>query len=68
MKERLFKNRNEWRSWLGNNHSTEGEIWLVFYKKSPGKKSILYEEAVEEALCFGWIDGKVQKIDEERFR
>jgi uncharacterized protein YdeI (YjbR/CyaY-like superfamily) len=48
------KTRSEWRSWLKNNYKTEKEIWLVFQNKSSDKKGISYEEAVEEALCFGW--------------
>jgi uncharacterized protein YdeI (YjbR/CyaY-like superfamily) len=58
-------NRKDWRSWLANNHKTEREIWLVFYKKNSKKKNIPYNDAVEEALCFGWIDSTVKKIDEE---
>ena len=63
----LFKNRNEWRSWLEKNHATYTEVWLVHYKKSSGKKNLNHFDAVEEALCFGWIDSKLKKIDEERF-
>ncbi|HVQ00501.1 MAG TPA: YdeI/OmpD-associated family protein [Candidatus Thermoplasmatota archaeon] len=56
--------RQEWRSWLENHFSTEKEIWLVFPKKSSGKHRLLYNDAVEEALCFGWIDSTVRKLDE----
>ena len=66
MKKKLFKNRNEWRSWLEKNHDKETEIWLVFYKVKVKKKSIKYDEAVEEALCFGWIDSIVKRIDNEK--
>lgn len=66
MLKKLFKNRNEWRSWLEKNHDKENEIWLVFYKVKVNKASIKYEEAVEEALCFGWIDSKVKRIDDEK--
>ena len=66
MQKKLFKNRNEWRSWLEKNHDKESEIWLVFYKVKTGKKSIKYEEAVEEALCYGWIDSLVKRIDDEK--
>lgn len=62
-----FKNRQEWRKWLEKNHDKEGEIWLVYYKKHTGKLSVTHEEAVEEALCFGWIDSKVRSIDGEKF-
>ena len=60
-------NRDDWRSWLKDNHATEKEIWLVFFKKKTGKPSIPYEDAVEEAICFGWIDSIVKKIDDERY-
>ena len=62
-----FKNRDEWRKWLEKNHRKEKEVWLVHYKKHVGKIGIQLEEAVEEALCFGWIDGKLRKVDKERF-
>lgn len=61
----IVKNRDEWRSWLNKNHQSEKEIWLVHYKKSSGKWTISYDEALEEALCFGWIDSIVKKVDEE---
>ena len=62
---RLYvKYRAEWRTWLEKRHSKCDEVWLVYYKKSSGKPRIAYEDAVEEALCFGWIDGKIRKIDE----
>ena len=61
------KNRKEWRSWLLNNHEWKKEIWLIYYKKSSGKERIPYDDAVEEALCFGWIDSTVKKIDEEKY-
>jgi uncharacterized protein YdeI (YjbR/CyaY-like superfamily) len=64
---KLFRNRELWRKWLEKNHDKKKEIWLVYYKKGSGKKSILYEEAVEEALCFGWIDSTVKSIDEFRY-
>ena len=60
-------NRVEWRKWLKKNYKTEKEIWLVYYKKTSGKPRIEYNDAVEEALCFGWIDSTVRKLDEERF-
>ena len=56
-----IKTRSEWRNWLTINYKTEKEIWLVFQNKSSGKTGITYEEAVEEALCFGWIDSIVKK-------
>ena len=58
--------RAEWRAWLEANHSTIGTIWLVRWKKSMGEKYIPYEEMVEEALCFGWIDSVQHPLDEQR--
>ena len=59
--------RREWRAWLKKNYLTEKSIWLIYYKKDSGKPRIPYNDAVEEALCFGWIDSIIKKIDEERF-
>lgn len=61
------KDRATFRKWLGENHITKSGIWLVYYKKNSGKPSISYPEAVKEALCFGWIDSKVNAIDDERY-
>jgi len=55
--------RAEWRTWLEENHQTEPEIWLRMCNKASGKATIRYDELVEEALCFGWIDGSVKKYD-----
>ena len=63
----LFKNRSEWRSWLEKNHTIFNEIWLIHYKKSSGKKNLNHFDAVEEALCFGWIDSTAKTFDEESF-
>ncbi len=62
-----FKDKKQWRSWLENNHKNFTEAWLIHYKKSSSKKSISHIDAVEEALCFGWIDSKLKKVDEEKF-
>ena len=62
----LVINPKDWRDWLKHNYKTEKEIWLVYYKKGTGKPRIEYNDAVEEALCFGWIDSLVKKLDEER--
>ena len=59
-------NRKELRSWFKKNHKTEKEIWLIYYKKHTGKPRIPYNDAVEEALCYGWIDSIVKNIDEEK--
>ena len=56
----------EWRKWLEDNHTRADGIWLVSYKKATGKPRFDFDEAVEEALCFGWIDSKGGKVDEER--
>ncbi|XGV96108.1 MAG: YdeI family protein [Leptolyngbya sp. BL-A-14] len=55
-----------WRDWLEQNHTRTQGIWLVSYKKATGKAQLSYNDAVEEALCFGWIDSKPNKLDEER--
>jgi uncharacterized protein YdeI (YjbR/CyaY-like superfamily) len=60
-------NRKDWRNWLIKHYQTEKEIWLVYYKKESGKERILYNDAVEEALCFGWIDSTIKGIDDQRF-
>lgn len=67
MKPRLFKNRAAWRAWLERKHDKQKELWLAYYKKNSGKISVTYEEALEEALCFGWIDSTVNKLDAERY-
>jgi uncharacterized protein YdeI (YjbR/CyaY-like superfamily) len=59
--------RADWRDWLSQNGASAAEIWLVYYKKATGKPSLTYQEALEEALCFGWIDGIRQRMDEERY-
>ncbi|MFC1801458.1 YdeI family protein [Nanoarchaeota archaeon] len=59
--------RKKWRTWLSKNHSKAKEIWLIYYRKSSKKTRIPYNDAVEEALCYGWIDSIVKKIDEEKF-
>lgn len=66
MLKKTFRSRAEWRSWLEKHHDTESEIWLVFYKVKTGKNYLKYNEAVEEALCFGWIDSTVRRIDDEK--
>ncbi len=59
--------REAWHAWLARNHAREKEIWLVYYRKSSGKPRIPYNDAVDEALCFGWIDSTVKKVDGEKF-
>lgn len=59
--------RKSWRAWLSKNFRKEKEIWLVYYRKETGTPRVSYNDAVEEALCFGWIDSTVKKMDDERF-
>lgn len=59
--------RRAWRAWLMKHHRSENEIWLVFYKKRTGKARVSYNDAVEEALCFGWIDSTVKRLDEDSY-
>jgi uncharacterized protein YdeI (YjbR/CyaY-like superfamily) len=59
-------NRGEWRDWLAENYAKSSGIWFVYFKKQAGQPSVTYDEAVEEALCFGWIDSLPRKFDEER--
>jgi len=60
-------NRIDWRDWLQSNHQLKKEIWLVYYKKHTGIERIPYDDAVEEALCFGWIDSIVKRVDDETY-
>jgi uncharacterized protein YdeI (YjbR/CyaY-like superfamily) len=59
--------RAAWRSWLVEHGTTETEVWLVYYKAGTGKSGISYNDSLEEALCFGWVDSIIQKIDEEKY-
>lgn len=61
------KNRKAWRVWLLKNHDSKQSVWLIYYKKISGKPTVKYSDAVDEALCFGWIDSKVKPIDEQKF-
>ena len=58
--------REEWRNWLADNHDTADNVWLITYKQATGKPTFSYDAAVEEALCFGWIDSVPRKLDDER--
>lgn len=57
----------EWRTWLAENHDSVTEIWLVFYKKASGLPTLKYKETLDEALCYGWVDSLIKKIDEQRY-
>ena len=62
------KTRAGWRSWLEKNHATSDGVWLIYYRASTGKRRLSWEDAVREALCFGWIDSKTNQIDDERYK
>ena len=64
------RNQHAWRRWLDANHADVPEVWVVFYKKTvhrPGVPTLTYENAVEQAICFGWIDGLKRRVDDERY-
>ena len=64
MKLKYFKTAADFRAWLESNHTSASELWVGFYKKDSGKGGLTYAEAVDEALCFGWIDGIKKRVDE----
>ncbi|MGL5721011.1 MAG: YdeI/OmpD-associated family protein [Brevinema sp.] len=66
--EIILSSRAEWRAWLAQNGASSSKIYVVYHKKDSGVPSILYREAVEEALCFGWIDSTVKRIDDKRYK
>tara|TARA_R110002020_G_scaffold312439_3_gene527904 strand:+ start:3699 stop:4280 length:582 start_codon:yes stop_codon:yes gene_type:complete len=59
--------QTDWRKWLIENHISKQSVWLIFYKKDSNKPTLLWSEAVDEALCFGWIDSKKKSIDSEKY-
>ena len=61
------KNRQEWREWLLEHHTDKQSVWLIYYKKKSNVPTITYSDAVDEALCFGWIDSKAKPLDDEKF-
>ena len=63
----VFETRDQWRSWLQEHHDEVDEVWLVFFKKHTGRVGISYDEAVEEALCYGWIDSLIRRLDDDRY-
>ena len=65
--ELYFEHRAEWRAWLEEHQATAHVVWLVFFKKHTGKPSMTYDAAVEEALCFGWIDSLIKRLDDDRY-
>lgn len=67
MKTLLVRTVAQWRGWLARHHASESEVWLVFHKRHTGVASIDYKDALDEALCFGWVDSLVKRLDERRF-
>ena len=61
------RNRRQWRAWLDKHHASSPGVWFVFYKAHTGVKSVPYEDTVREALCFGWIDSLVKRLDDDRY-
>jgi len=62
-----IRTRQEWRKWLGEHHDSDSEIWLIFHKRHTGVRPLTYDHAVEEALCYGWIDSIVRRLDDARY-
>ncbi len=67
MKQLYCKTVEDWQTWLAQHHQEVAEIWLVFYKKDMGDQTLVYAQALDEALCYGWIDSLIKKIDEEKY-
>jgi uncharacterized protein YdeI (YjbR/CyaY-like superfamily) len=67
MNHLLCQSIDQWRKWLKQNHRKVDEVWLVFYKKGAGEQSLDYNSALDEALCYGWIDSLIKKIDESKY-
>jgi uncharacterized protein YdeI (YjbR/CyaY-like superfamily) len=67
MKTLYVQDRGKWRAWLEANSERATEVWLIYYKQDTNRPRIAYADAVEEAICFGWIDSKIKKLDEARF-
>ena len=63
----LCRTREEWRAWLSKHHSSSPGIWFIFCKRHTGQKSVPYEDMVREALCFGWVDSLIRRIDDDRY-
>jgi uncharacterized protein YdeI (YjbR/CyaY-like superfamily) len=67
MKTLLVRTLDEWRGWLAAHHASALEVWLIFHKKHTGVESIAYTDARDEALCFGWVDSLVKRLDDRRY-
>ena len=67
MNPQYFATPEEWRAWLAQHHATAPDLWVGFYKRGTGRPSLTWPESVDQALCFGWIDGVRRRIDDERY-
>jgi len=67
VKSVYFRNRKEWRAWLEKNHNKEEKVALIVYKNHTGKPSLNHKESMEEAICFGWIDTTIKRLDKDRY-
>ena len=67
MKTLLVRTLDQWRDWLADHHASESEVWLIFHKRHTGVESIEYKDARDEALCFGWVDSLVKRLDDRRY-
>ena len=67
MKTLLVRTLVQWRDWLAEHHASEPEVWLIFHKRHSGARSIDYKDALDEALCFGWVDSLIKRLDERRY-
>ena len=67
MKPAFFRTPAAFRAWLARHHGSEKELWVGFYKVKSGRGGMVYKQALDEALCYGWIDGMVRRVDEERY-
>src|SRR5262245_30672678 len=67
MKKLFVRTLDEWRHWLAKNHASVSEVWLIFYKRHTGVASIAYADALDESLCFGWVDSLVKRLDDRRY-
>src|SRR5258706_2331892 len=67
MKTLLVRTLDQWRDWLTKHHASASEVWLIFHKRHTGVASIPYLDALDEALCFGWVDSLVKRLDDSRY-
>jgi uncharacterized protein YdeI (YjbR/CyaY-like superfamily) len=63
----VARTAEQWREWLEDHHDSESEVWLIFHKQHTGLASVAYAEAVDEALCFGWVDSLIKRLDDSRY-